>query len=68
MNRIRKALRTNEPQATNVVMFSFFTLAVVIMRGDAPLWTYFFAGLFWPMVAFTSNLFDPIPGDEEEKA
>ena len=62
MNRLRAAFRTNEPQATSVVMFTALNLLACIKRdGHTPWWFWLGAGTFWVILAFVSNLIDPIP-------
>lgn len=60
--RVRASFRTNEPQATSVLLFSAFMLLACARRSDVPpLWLWVVCGLFWPLLAWVHNLFNPLP-------
>lgn len=63
MNRLRAALRTNEPQATSVCMLTALNLVTCAQRGweGTPWWLWLCAGGFWVSLAYAINLIDPIP-------
>jgi len=62
VKRLKAALRTNEPQATAVLMLTCLNLLAVFSGPDwPPLGLLLVAALFWPVLAFVANLIDPIP-------
>ena len=62
MNRIKRALRFNEPQINTSVLLSALMLAVYFHQdGDQSFIGALPAVLFWPAVAFIANLIDPLP-------
>lgn len=58
--RLKAALRTNEPQFSACAGLTVVNLGVCISHG-APWWFTAAFALFWPVLAFIGNLFDPIP-------
>jgi len=60
VRRCRDACRTNEPQSTAAIMLSLMMVAVAGKAG-AEWWQCVAAGAFWPIIAFLSNLANPIP-------
>jgi hypothetical protein len=60
VRRCRAACRTNEPQSTAAIMLSLMMVAVA-GRAGAEWWQCVTAGAFWPIIAFLSNLANPIP-------
>ena len=62
MNRIKRALRFNEPQISSSVLLSALMLAAYLQRdGDHSVIMAIAVCLFWPLMAFISNLIDPLP-------
>jgi len=61
MSRIRAACNTNGPQAGVIVVMTAIHLYQLATLGKpAPLWLWCGTLLFWPALAFTINLIDPI--------
>jgi hypothetical protein len=60
--RIKAALRTNEPQASTVILMTVLSLFAAL-SGTRALNPYLvaFSVLLWPAFAFIANLVDPIP-------
>lgn len=62
MNRIKRALRFNEPQINTSVLLSALMLASYLQRdGDHSAIMAIAVCLFWPLMAFISNLIDHLP-------
>lgn len=62
MNRIKRALRFNEPQVTASVLLSAPMLAAYYEREcDHSVFVAIAVCLFWPLMSFISNLIDPLP-------
>lgn len=62
--RFRAACRTNEQQASTVLMLSLMMGLALLQRKDAadiPLSVWVACIGFWPLIAFLANLHSPIP-------
>lgn len=67
--RFRAACRTNEQQASTVLMLSLMMGVALLQQKDAadiPLSVWVVCIGFWPMVAFLANLHSPIPEQDME--
>lgn len=67
IHRLRAACKTNETQMFAVVGFTALNAIALLKRtGYTPMWLIVIALLIWPVLAFLSNLYDPIPPEREE--
>lgn len=57
---LRAAMRTNEPQATSVLLLTAITIGTAIEAGGG-IAIVASSAIFWPCAAFAINLIDPIP-------
>lgn len=62
IKRLKAACRTNEPQASTViVLMALSGIALAKRTHDTPLWFIMVVILFWPVTAFIVNLINPMP-------
>lgn len=61
LRRLKAACRTNDTQVTSVIAWSLGYLALSFSDGWVSWWFHAACVLFWPTIAFTANLIDPIP-------
>ncbi len=60
------ACRTNELQATTVIMLAALNGVALLQRThETPWWFAVAVMAFWPVFAFATNLIDPIPDDDD---
>lgn len=69
MKRIKAAFRTSDTQATAVLMLTGLNMAAVLSAKNSSItdWIFWAALLFYPVLAFVSNLISPLPERKSTK-